>query len=49
MATPTPAPVHIETLRKPTDYPPAQLIVACAIQQALERGKLVLCEPPWWS
>jgi hypothetical protein len=38
--------VHIETLRSPTQYAPAQLERACAIAHALKRGKLILAEPP---
>jgi Rad3-related DNA helicase len=38
---------HIETLLKPSEYSEAQLAIACAIQHALNRGTLVLVEPPW--
>jgi hypothetical protein len=38
--------VHIETLQNPTRYTPAQIERACAIAHALNRGKMVLVEPP---
>jgi hypothetical protein len=38
--------VHIETLKNPIEYTYAQIEKACAIAQALNRGKLVLVEPP---
>jgi hypothetical protein len=38
--------VHVETLHSPLDYTPAQLELACAVAQALERAKLVLVERP---
>jgi hypothetical protein len=40
---------HVETLLKPSAYPEAQINLACAIQHALNRGTLVLVEPPWGS
>ncbi len=41
-----PAGVHIETLHNPVHYTYAQIERACAIAQMLNRGKLVLVEPP---
>jgi hypothetical protein len=38
--------VHIETLHNPVRYTYAQIDKACAIAEALHRGKLVLCEEP---
>jgi hypothetical protein len=38
--------VHIETLHNPVRYSPGQIEKACAIAQLLDRGKLVLVEPP---
>ena len=38
--------VHIETLQNPVRYSPAQIEKACALAQLLDRGKLVLVEPP---
>ena len=38
--------VHIETLHNPVRYTYAQIEQACAIAQMLNRGKLVLVEPP---
>jgi hypothetical protein len=38
--------VHIETLHNPVRYTPDQIDKACAIAQLLDRGKLVLVEPP---
>ena len=38
--------VHIETLQNPVRYTYAQIEKACAIAQMLNRGKLVLVEPP---
>jgi hypothetical protein len=38
--------VHVETLENPVRYSPEQIEKACAIAQLLERGKLVLLEPP---
>jgi len=38
--------VHIETLHNPIRYTRAQIETACAIANALDRGKLVLLEPP---
>ena len=39
-------PVHIETIQPPVDYAFEQIAKACAIAQYLNRGKLVLAEPP---
>jgi hypothetical protein len=38
--------VTIETLHNPVRYTYAQIDKACAIAQALNRGKLVLVEEP---
>jgi hypothetical protein len=38
--------VHIETLHNPTRYSFAQIEKACTIAALLNRGKLVLVEPP---
>src|SRR4051794_29707783 len=38
--------VHIETLQSPTRYTSQQIEKACAIAAMLNRGKLVLVEPP---
>jgi hypothetical protein len=38
--------VHIETLHNPIQYTYSQIEKACAIAQMLNRGKLVLVEPP---
>jgi hypothetical protein len=38
--------VQIETLQNPVRYTFAQIEKACAIAQMLNRGKLVLVEPP---
>lgn len=38
--------VHVETLHNPVRYTHAQIEQACAIAQLLNRGKLVLVEPP---
>lgn len=38
--------VHIETLRDPARYSPAQIERVCTIAAALNRGRLVLCEEP---
>jgi hypothetical protein len=38
--------VHLETLHNPVRYSPEQIEKACAIAQLLDRGKLVLVEPP---
>jgi hypothetical protein len=38
--------VHIETLHNPVRYTYSQIEKACAIAQMLNRGKLVLVEPP---
>ena len=38
--------VHIETLHNPVRYTYGQIEKACAIAQMLNRGKLVLVEPP---
>jgi hypothetical protein len=39
--------VAVEVVFPLKDYTEPQLILACAIQQALERGTLILTEPPW--
>lgn len=38
--------VHIETLKRVTLYSPAQIDLAISLAYALNRGKLVLLEPP---
>ena len=38
--------VHIETLHNPVRYTYSQIEKACAIAKLLNRGKLVLVEPP---
>ncbi len=38
--------VHIETLHEPTRYSAIQIEKACALATVLNRGKLVLVEPP---
>jgi hypothetical protein len=38
--------VYIETLYSPVRYTAAQIEKACAIAKSLDRGKLVLVEPP---
>lgn len=38
--------VHIETLHSPVRYTRQQIETACAVAQLLDRGKLVLTEPP---
>jgi hypothetical protein len=38
--------VHIETLHNPSQYSPSQIETASAVAQFLDRGKLVLVEPP---
>ena len=43
MATPG---VHIETLHDPARYSSLQIEQACALASMLNRGKLVLVEPP---
>jgi hypothetical protein len=42
---PTPG-VHVETLRNPAEYTPAQIDWAVAIAHFLRRGKFVYCLPP---
>jgi hypothetical protein len=42
---PTPG-VHIETLHDPTRYTHVQIETACALANLLNRGKLILVEPP---
>lgn len=39
-------PVHIETLDKPDRYAFHQIQLACSIAEFMNRGKLVLVEPP---
>jgi hypothetical protein len=38
--------VHIETLQSPLQYTYEQIELACAVARLLNRGKLVLVEPP---
>ncbi len=38
--------VHIETLQEPTRYSAMPIEKACALAAVLDRGKLVLVEPP---
>ncbi len=38
--------VHIETLHEPTRYSQIQIEKACTLATMLNRGKLVLVEPP---
>lgn len=38
--------VHIETLQNPVRYSLAQIELACKVAGILDRGKLVLLEPP---
>jgi hypothetical protein len=38
--------VHIETLHEPTRYSAMQIEKACTLATVLNRGKLVLVEPP---
>jgi hypothetical protein len=38
--------VHIETLHNPTRYSYKQIERACTLAALLNRGKLVLVEPP---
>jgi hypothetical protein len=37
---------RIETLHNPVRYTNAQIAMACAIAQSLNRGRLLLVEPP---
>ena len=37
---------HIQTLHNPVRYTQAQIEMACVLAQMLNRGKLVLVEPP---
>lgn len=37
---------HIVTLHNPVTYTPAQIDKAAAVAHILNRGQLVLCEPP---
>jgi hypothetical protein len=46
MATDPPA-VDVEVVHPLADYAEPQLTLARAIHHALDRGKLVLVEPPW--
>lgn len=39
--------VYVETVRHITVYPPVQVERAVKIAWEIQRGKLVLCEPPW--
>jgi hypothetical protein len=38
--------LRIETLQNPMRYTHAQIAKACTIAQALDRGRLLLVEPP---
>ena len=38
--------VRIETLHNPLRYTHAEIEMACAVAQILDRGTLVLAEPP---
>lgn len=38
--------VYIETLHNPVRYTYAQIELACFVAKVLNRGKLVLAEPP---
>jgi hypothetical protein len=38
--------VHLEMLHHPTLYTPAQIEFASRCAAALNRGRLVVCEPP---
>ena len=38
--------IHVETVDDPLRYSFAQIERACRIAQALNRGRLVLAEPP---
>jgi hypothetical protein len=38
--------VHVETLDKPTSYTAEQIELACKVASVMNRGKLILCEPP---
>jgi hypothetical protein len=40
--------VHIETLHNPARYTYAQIDRACALAHMLNRGRLLLLEPPCW-
>lgn len=46
MATPR---IAVEVVFPLKDYTEPQLIYACAVYKFFNRGKLVLCEPPWKS
>lgn len=37
---------HIETLQPPTNYSSRQILFANAVASAMDRGRLVLVEPP---
>jgi hypothetical protein len=39
-------PIQVETLHNPVRYTYSQIKKACAIAQLLNRGKLILVEPP---
>jgi hypothetical protein len=41
-----PIPLHVETLHDPGRYTTAQMDRAFAIAAALNRGKMILVEPP---
>ena len=38
--------LRVETLQNPMRYTHAQIAKACALAQALNRGRLLLVEPP---
>jgi hypothetical protein len=38
--------VHVETLRKPTLYTPAQIELACKVAFVMNRGKMILLAEP---
>jgi hypothetical protein len=42
---PIPA-IHIETLHNPQEYTARQLDLACKLAGLLDRGRLLLVEPP---
>lgn len=37
---------HLVTIHNPACYTTAQIDKACALAYVLQRGQLVLCEPP---
>jgi hypothetical protein len=38
--------VHVETLHNPQEYTAKQLDLACRLASLLQRGRLLLLEPP---